>query len=688
MDTLRNSETIIYFMLFLVSYSVGTQKMARTSENVSMDCSEKDSYKIRWEYNHKVIFSLGLNVGHRWDNEVYLSSNGTLIIQNLNLDHEGNYSCYEKSTLVRSYILDIQVTPTMYITSNSRNASKEILTDGTKENSLTCHAKGAKPRVHLSWFQGGSPIADLEETIVEDQHDNRTFSTSLIVIFPEFHGSKNMTCMTTDFMFGNMFTSVILTHIGQIILTVNGRIVQSMFSTGIDEEIFVECRLNDSSANITWTWMQYDGKANSTISKDVYSTHSSTVLKMIFSANETILSCSANSTGSAGSVILSRDIVIRLKDKTGSVLTWTIKVLMTVSFIIGSCLLIAVCCRRKRGYQEEVPRSIDIPMNEDLMSEDPMQLYLPGPSRDIDQPDDASDKLKNITLTSRLSSSGQIEYWLATTENARNSTVIAKFMSETATISQLLTFRALAKNLLLLTNHDNVVQLLHTEVNEVQCYMYCEYTGATNLRSYLLNLHPESTTFNIVPQLIRFAENVADAMEFLHNNKFSHPALCSRKVLITDKGVCKVYDIWQNELASQRVAIILTKENVPSAWLAPETLLFGQYSGKSDVWSFGVLLWEVFSYGEIPYRYCNKDEIETFVKHSNNLLQPTACPGGILMLSSWEITDSKRPTFECIRETICDIMTHSDQSYCDSAFDDAFHSSYNCLYHDVTETDR
>lgn len=100
---------------------------------------------------------------------------------------------------------------------------------------------------------------------------------------------------------------------GQIILTVNGRIVQSMFSTGIDEEIFVECRLNDSSANITWTWMQYDGKANSTISKDVYSTHSSTVLKMIFSANETILSCSANSTGSAGSVILSRDIVIRLK---------------------------------------------------------------------------------------------------------------------------------------------------------------------------------------------------------------------------------------------------------------------------------------------------------------------------------------------------------------------------------------
>lgn len=56
-------------------------------------------------------------------------------------------------------------------------------------------------------------------------------------------------------------------------------------------------------------------------------------------------------------------------------------------------------------------------------------MALAGPSRDIDQPDDASDMLKNITLTSRLSSSGQIEYWLATTENARNSTVIAKFMS-------------------------------------------------------------------------------------------------------------------------------------------------------------------------------------------------------------------------------------------------------------------
>ncbi|XP_071852526.1 uncharacterized protein [Apostichopus japonicus] len=292
--------------------------------------------------------------------------------------------------------------------------------------------------------------------------------------------------------------------------------------------------------------------------------------------------------------------------------------------------------------------------------------------------------LGNISLTSRLTSPGSIEYWLANTRCTFNSTVIVRFMSENATVCELLTFRALGKNLSVLNDHDNVVKLLHIAVSEVHCYIYNEYVGITNLKNYWMNNTSRSST----SQLMKFAVDVTDAMIFLNNNKYNHPALASRKVLLTDKEVCKVYDIWPNDLSQRRVEDILQKEIVPSAWLAPETLLYGEYSDKSDVWSFGIFLWEIFSYGATPYKNCSREEIANKVEGLHRLSQPSSCSSEIysLMLLSWNTTSSKRPSFDQLREDLCQLGNDLHQNLHGTLIRGDYHeASYNCLYSELNK---
>ncbi|PIK44385.1 putative tyrosine-protein kinase [Apostichopus japonicus] len=97
-----------------------------------------------------------------------------------------------------------------------------------------------------------------------------------------------------------------------------------------------------------------------------------------------------------------------------------------------------------------------------------------------------------------------------------------------------------------------------------------------------------------------------------------------------------------------------TRKNPPIAWLPPETIFLSEYGISSDIWSFGILLWEIFSFGEAPYHTNTAKEIEGHIRQLKCLEQPDCCPGAIynLMLSTWHKNSRQRPTIMKVRNKI------------------------------------
>ncbi|KAJ8035399.1 Tyrosine-protein kinase Lyn [Holothuria leucospilota] len=167
-----------------------------------------------------------------------------------------------------------------------------------------------------------------------------------------------------------------------------------------------------------------------------------------------------------------------------------------------------------------------------------------------------------------------------------------------------------------------------------------------------------------VTELLTFAVNIAKAMEFIESQQFCHPFVSLKKVLITSQCGCKLYDIRPNDMATTKVKGVLKKNNPPIAWMPPETIFLCEYTPSCDVWSFSVLLWELFSLGEIPYVGKTNAEIENIIREGKLLPRPTNCPGSAYdtMLLSWQKSVEKRPSFAVLYLKLGDILKATQEA--------------------------
>ncbi|XP_074049625.1 ephrin type-B receptor 6-like isoform X2 [Macrotis lagotis] len=146
-------------------------------------------------------------------------------------------------------------------------------------------------------------------------------------------------------------------------------------------------------------------------------------------------------------------------------------------------------------------------------------------------------------------------------------------------------------------------------------------------------------------QLVAMQRGVAAAMQYLSSCGFVHRALTAHSVLVNGHLVCKVAHLshGHNYLSHSSQG-----SQPPLRWAAPEVLTHGNFTTASDVWSFGILMWEVMSYGERPYWDMNDQEVLNAIEQEFRLPPPPGCPDGLhlLMLDTWQQDSAQRPHFD------------------------------------------
>ncbi|XP_065349931.1 tyrosine kinase receptor Cad96Ca-like [Cloeon dipterum] len=236
--------------------------------------------------------------------------------------------------------------------------------------------------------------------------------------------------------------------------------------------------------------------------------------------------------------------------------------------------------------------------------------------------------------------------------------------------------------------HPNVVRLLGCCTEKEPLFVIMEYASLGKLQSFLRNsradrqygnLHGRSDSLTS-RELTSFMYQVARGMEYLSSKGIVHRDLAARNVLLTTDRVCKVADFgFARDLASKLVYERKSEGRLPIRWMAPESLYDNIFSAKSDVWSFGVFMWEVVTLGSTPYPGLAAAEVVKKVRDGVRLEKPEHCRREIynIMFYCWDKSPQERPSFSETVELLEKLLV-SETDYIElERFPD--HSYYNMV---------
>uniref|UniRef100_A0A4W4FDK6 receptor protein-tyrosine kinase n=1 Tax=Electrophorus electricus TaxID=8005 RepID=A0A4W4FDK6_ELEEL len=196
-------------------------------------------------------------------------------------------------------------------------------------------------------------------------------------------------------------------------------------------------------------------------------------------------------------------------------------------------------------------------------------------------------------------------------------------------------------------DHPNVIRL-EGVVTRSKLMIITEYMENGSLDSFLRR---NDGQFTII-QLVGILRGIAAGMTYLSDLGYVHRDLAARNILVNSNLVCKVSDFGLSRVLEDDpdAAYTTSGGKIPIRWTAPEAIAYRKFSSSSDVWSYGVVMWEVMSYGERPYwNLTNRDVIKS-VEEGYRLPAPMGCPGTMhtLMLDCWQKERAERPRFSQI----------------------------------------
>uniref|UniRef100_A0A3Q0RSH4 Tyrosine-protein kinase n=1 Tax=Amphilophus citrinellus TaxID=61819 RepID=A0A3Q0RSH4_AMPCI len=209
--------------------------------------------------------------------------------------------------------------------------------------------------------------------------------------------------------------------------------------------------------------------------------------------------------------------------------------------------------------------------------------------------------------------------------------------------------------------HDKLVQL-YAVVSEEPIYIVTEYMGKGSLLDFLKDGEGRGLK---LPNLVDMAAQVAAGMAYIERMNYIHRDLRSANILVSDNLVCKIADFGLARLIEDNEYTARQGAKFPIKWTAPEAALYGKFTIKSDVWSFGILLTELVTKGRVPYPGMNNREVLEQVERGYRMPCPQDCPISLheLMLQCWKKDAEERPTFEYLQAFLEDYFTATEPQY-------------------------
>ncbi|XP_060701769.1 fibroblast growth factor receptor 3-like isoform X2 [Hemiscyllium ocellatum] len=259
-------------------------------------------------------------------------------------------------------------------------------------------------------------------------------------------------------------------------------------------------------------------------------------------------------------------------------------------------------------------------------------------------------------------------------------TVAVKMLKDDATDKDLSDLVSEMEMMKMIGKHKNIINLLGACTQDGPLYVIVEYASKGNLREYLKARRPPGMDYSFdtckVPDeqltfkdLISCAYQVARGMEYLASQKCIHRDLAARNVLVTDDNVMKIADFGlARDVHNIDYYKKTTNGRLPVKWMAPEALFDRVYTHQSDVWSYGVLLWEIFTLGGSPYPGIPVEELFKLLKEGHRMDKPANCTHELYMImrECWHAIPSQRPTFKQLVEDLDRVLTvTSTEEYLD-----------------------
>ncbi|XP_068674838.1 fibroblast growth factor receptor 4-like isoform X2 [Montipora foliosa] len=696
-----------------------------TGYNVTIACISNSSKKVPgyhdmpywmeyyFNYDKKLLHECGGSDGSV-DSEA--SKVCKLFIQNATEKNSGNYTCWssnQEHCTRRTIELEFREPQEPYFNVDLPDEFTAII---AQESTLTCQALGV-PRPIITWFKDGHVLTSSSIKGVKARSTLTFHSLTLNDDHAQYW------CEANNLIGSKRSRTTTLTVLMKPVFLIHPRNVSATLDDGVVRDITITCAANGSPKPLI-TWLEN----NSTIVNETGNTQNGTmsILTLKIHKKRKMPNYRCKATNTVG-VALSEEATITFleketikvagkpdarTDKTSTFL-WS-----GVSIAVGVILLLLVTIlfffkqkqwrRASHRLNNELIRheeliQLHIKNDVDIINDLPLsqasivsisstqdgtvtttdgqeavdnELYLTTMAtcnRNWEIPRD------RIILTHERLGGGEFGivnkgYYLRI--DGQQLSVAVKRLKDNSDQRERMSLIRELETLIHVGRHPNIVSLVGACTFEEPICVVIEFVSGGSLdkllkASHVKNPNPNTVYNNIWSrlnerELLNIASDVANGMKHLESKQCIHRDLASRNVLIGNGLVAKVADFGMaRDISTDGEYIKTTEGKIPWLWMSVEALQ-GISTIKGDVWSFGVLLWEIVTLGELPYRGVRGIvELHNLLQDGLRLGKPPHCSQELydVMLRCWDMSPDNRPTFEELFVTLQEILNEKERTY-------------------------